>query len=123
VEKRSTRLVAITYSKPREYKEYSITETTADPWEPEWKYNEKEILEELLEYCRSTYKQHYAQNEIQASEFISSSGKGLGFFLGNAIKYSDRYGKKDGYNRKDLMKAVHYLIMAIWEHDKQWLDE
>jgi len=28
-----------------------------------------------------------------------------------AIKYLMRYGKKDGYNKKDLMKAVHYIVL------------
>jgi hypothetical protein len=44
-------------------------------------------------------------------------GHGDGFCLGNAIKYIQRYGKKDGFNRKDLIKATHYCIMAIHNHD------
>ena len=28
-----------------------------------WKYNEEEIVKELLEYIRGTYKKHYAAND------------------------------------------------------------
>ena len=31
----------------------------------------------------------------------------------NAIKYLCRYGKKDGRNRKDLLKGVHYVILLM----------
>ena len=45
------------------------------------------------------------------------SGHGDGFCIGNIIKYAQRYGKKDGYNRKDLLKVLHYGIMALHNHD------
>jgi hypothetical protein len=45
------------------------------------------------------------------------SGHGEGFCIGNIMKYVQRYGKKDGYNRKDLMKVLHYTIMALHNHD------
>ena len=84
----------------------------------QWRYNEEEIIDQIYEYCLETYNEHYGQNDLQASEFISSSGHGSGFFIGNIIKYADRYGKKGGYNRRDLLKIAHYCIMQIWEHDK-----
>jgi hypothetical protein len=43
-------------------------------------------------------------------------------FQGNVLKYAARYGHKDGYNRKDLMKAMHYLIMLLAYHDKKFAD-
>jgi len=33
------------------------------------------------------------------------------------LKYAQRYGRKDGYNRKDLQKVLHYAIMALHVHD------
>jgi hypothetical protein len=30
-----------------------------------------------------------------------------------AIKYLARYGKKDGRNRKDLLKAIHYIVLMM----------
>ena len=33
--------------------------------------------------------------------------------LGNIIKYAQRYGKKNGRNRADLLKVAHYAIMAL----------
>ena len=82
-----------------------------------YKYNEDRILKEMKEYIDATYGEHYSQNKFQATEFIMDSGHGEGFCIGNIMKYSQRYGKKDGHNRKDLMKVLHYAIMAIHNHD------
>ena len=82
-----------------------------------YKYAEDRILKELREYVDQTYEQHYSQNKFQATEFIMDSGHGEGFCIGNILKYSQRYGKKDGKNRKDLLKVIHYGIMALHNHD------
>ena len=82
-----------------------------------YKYSEDVILQELKEYIDSTYGEHYSRNKFQATEFIMDSGHGEGFCIGNIMKYVQRYGKKDGYNRKDLMKVLHYTIMALHNHD------
>jgi len=82
-----------------------------------YKYNEPEILKELQSYIDATYSDHYSQNKIQAVEFIIDSEHGEGFCIGNVIKYCQRYGKKDGHNRKDLLKVIHYAIIALHNHD------
>jgi len=84
------------------------------------KYSEDRILSEINEYILSTYKGHYSKQKFQATEFIIDSGHGMGFCLGNVMKYAQRYGKKNGRNRDDLMKIAHYAIMALHVHD---LDE
>jgi len=33
--------------------------------------------------------------------------------MGNILKYAMRYGKKNGKNRDDLYKIIHYAIIAI----------
>ena len=83
----------------------------------DYKYSEDIILQELKKYIDSTYSEHYSRNKFQATEFIMDSGHGEGFCIGNIMKYVQRYGKKDGYNRKDLMKVLHYTIMALHNHD------
>ena len=82
-----------------------------------YKYSEDKILAELAKYIDATYGEHYSQNKFQATEFIMDSGHGDGFCIGNIMKYAQRYGKKDGYNRKDLLKVIHYAIMALHNHD------
>ena len=84
------------------------------------KYSEDIIINQLKEYIDSTYKGHYSKQKFQATEFIIDSGHGMGFCLGNVMKYAQRYGKKNGRNRDDLMKIAHYAIMALHVHD---LDE
>ena len=83
----------------------------------DYKYSEDRILKEIKEYIDATYGEHYSQNKFQATEFIMDSGHGEGFCIGNIIKDAQRYGKKDGHNRKDLMKVLHYAIMSIHNHD------
>lgn len=82
-----------------------------------YKYSEDKILAELKKYVDDTYDEHYSQNKFQATEFIMDSGHGEGFCIGNIMKYAQRYGKKEGYNRKDLLKVLHYAIMALHNHD------
>ena len=86
-----------------------------------YKYSEDRILKELAEYIDATYNQHYSQNKFQATEFILDSGHGTGFTIGNILKYAQRYGKKGTREdaRKDLLKVIHYGIIALHNHDKE----
>ena len=61
----------------------------------------------------STYSAHYSQKKFQASEFIYDAGHGTGFNMGNVMKYAQRYGKKEGHNKADLMKVIHYAIIQL----------
>jgi hypothetical protein len=82
-----------------------------------YKFNEGQLLVDLREYVNSTYRAHYSQNKFQATEFILDCGHGEGFALGNVLKYVQRYGRKNGYNRDDLMKVLHYALIALHNHD------
>ena len=82
-----------------------------------YKFNEGNLIDELRAYIDATYYEHYSENKFQATEFIMDGGHGEGFCIGNILKYAQRYGKKDGYNRKDLLKVLHYAIMALYVHD------
>ena len=79
-----------------------------------YKYSEDKILKEVKDYVDDTYKQHYSKNKFQATEFIMDSGHGEGFCIGNIMKYAQRFGKKNGKNRKDLLKVIHYGIIALY---------
>ena len=57
------------------------------------------------------------KNKFQATEFIIDSGHGEGFCIGNILKYAQRYGKKNGKNRADLLKVIHYGIIALHLND------
>ena len=82
-----------------------------------YKFNEVALLDQLREYIDKTYDEHYSTSKIQTTEFILDQGLGIGFCVGNCIKYLQRYGKKDGYNRKDILKAIHYAIILLHTHD------
>jgi|TARA_B100001094_G_scaffold16324_1_gene14053 hypothetical protein len=89
----------------------------------DYKYNEGELLKEFSSYVDSTYDQHYSLNKYQATEFIMDAGHGEGFCIGNILKYAQRYGKKGGKNRADLLKVIHYGFLALNNHDKLMLEE
>tara|TARA_A100001011_G_C14262613_1_gene823202 strand:+ start:1102 stop:1362 length:261 start_codon:yes stop_codon:yes gene_type:complete len=76
-------------------------------------FKEDKVLVWVENYIRSTYDSHYSKNTIQTTEFVFDAGHGEGFCIGNIIKYAQRYGKKDGYNEKDLLKIIHYAIILL----------
>tara|TARA_B100001059_G_scaffold48346_1_gene41330 strand:- start:1747 stop:2037 length:291 start_codon:yes stop_codon:yes gene_type:complete len=82
-----------------------------------YKFNEGALIQELQDYIDSTYGGHYSKNNFQSTEFIIDCGHGMGFAIGNVLKYAQRYGKKDGFNRDDLMKILHYTLIAMHTHD------
>ena len=85
------------------------------------KFKEDKVLIWVENYIRSTYDLHYSKNKIETTEFVFDAEHGEGFCIGNIIKYAQRYGKKDGYNEKDLLKIVHYAIILLGKehYDKE----
>jgi hypothetical protein len=86
-------------------------------------FGENKSIQDLKDYVDGTYSQHYAKSKYQATEFIVDCGHGPGFCLGNILKYAQRYGRKGGKNRADLMKILHYGIIMLHVHDMENEDE
>ena len=86
-----------------------------------YKFNEGKILNLTKEYIDRTYTQHYSNGKYQATDMIIDAGHGEGFAVGNIMKYIQRYGKKGTREdaRKDLLKVLHYGIIALHIHDKE----
>ena len=86
-----------------------------------YKFNEGALISELQNYIDSTYDSHYSHNKFQSTEFINDCGHGMGFAIGNVLKYAQRYGRKgtDVDARKDLQKVLHYAIIALSIHDSE----
>ena len=82
------------------------------------RYNESKYLKELTDYVDQTYGQHYVAKEIQVIDIWESLESLDTTARDTAIKYLCRYGKKDGKNRKDLLKAMHYIILMMYAEDK-----
>lgn len=76
----------------------------------DYRYDEYKFLNDCLSHIDSTYGKHYAGN-IQTTEYIMANAKSLDFLVGNVVKYASRYGKKNGANKEDLYKAVHFIAM------------
>jgi len=86
---------------------------------PDFKFCEDDYIDEIADYIIATYSQHYSKKKFQASEFIYDAGHGTGYYIGNVMKYAQRYGNKgnDDDHRKDLMKVIHYAILQLYVHD------
>jgi hypothetical protein len=83
-----------------------------------WKYNEGTILNEIKEYIIGTYKGHYCGNEeeykdIQTIDLLAAKNLASPFCQSNIIKYGSRYGEKDGLNKRDILKVIHYAILLL----------
>lgn len=102
-------------SEEKKSAEKKVEENKEPDTKIEYKYNEDVILAELKNYLDSTYGQHYTSNKtnIQCFDAWISRGDSTATFVNTAMKYLWRYGKKNGNNKDDLMKALHYVFMAI----------
>ena len=83
-----------------------------------YKYNEDVNIAKFVDYINSTYGQHYVgDGDIQTVDFWQSLGSLESTARDTAIKYLARYGKKEGRNPKDLLKALHYIILMMYDYD------
>ena len=84
------------------------------------KYGEDKICDEIKKYIESTYSQHYSTTKdgFQVQDMLRHLGIDKDFCQANAIKYLARYGKKNGKNRKDLLKAIHYIVLLMTSEDE-----
>ena len=81
-----------------------------------FKFNEDKLLKEYEEYVKSTYNQHYSDEDgLQTIEKIRPRWR-EGFMAGNLQKYIDRPEK--GSWRKDLFK-VCLLYTSPSPRDRQ----
>ena len=83
-----------------------------------WKYHEDVILKDIHEYVSGTYRSHYTGKtngfaDIQTIDLMAAKGLASGFCQSNIIKYGTRYGDKDGNNKKDLLKVIHYAMLLL----------
>jgi len=82
-----------------------------------YKYSEDVFIQDIKDYIDSTYGQHYVNDDIQVVDVWQARGTLDTTAADTAIKYIMRYGKKEGKNRKDLLKAVHYILLMMYADD------
>ena len=102
--------------------EYHQQELEKMDYEPKrahfYKYHEEDILKDIEEYVSGTYQGHYTGNshefrKVQTIDLMASKDLAASFCQANILKYGSRYGNKDGKNKKDLMKVIHYAMLLI----------
>lgn len=82
----------------------------------EYKRNEDKIIAGIKQYIDSTYSAHYSSaSGRDVVDDWDDAGITKEMCLGNMIKYVKRFGKKEGYNPKDIMKVIHYGIFLLNE--------
>ena len=78
-----------------------------------WKFGEGKTLKVVEEYIKGTYNGHYAsdKSKVQVLDMIDAIDDGVPFCRDNLIKYSSRFGKKDGMSKLDALKIIHYGVL------------
>ena len=82
------------------------------------KYHEKKILKDVEDYVSRTYNGHYTGTKheyrnVQTIDLMASRDLASDFCQANILKYGSRYGSKDGRNKKDLLKVIHYAMLLL----------
>ncbi len=83
-----------------------------------YKYHEEEILKDIEEYVSSTYQGHYTGTKhefrkVQTLDLMAARDIAPQFCQANILKYGSRYGSKNGKNKTDLMKVIHYAMLLL----------
>jgi len=83
-----------------------------------WKYDEDKILADIKEYVTGTYRSHYCGSDnnyrqIQTIDLMAAKELAADFCQANILKYGSRYGQKDGRNKIDLLKVIHYAMLLL----------
>ena len=83
-----------------------------------WKYNEDKILKDIQDYVTSTYGSHYcghneAYKNTQTIDLMAAKDLATHFCQANILKYGSHYDDKDGHNKRDLMKVIHYAMLLL----------
>ena len=98
---------------------YEMDFSTIDkPMAHYFKYHEEEILKDIEEYVSGTYQGHYTGKShefrnVQTIDLMASKELASSFCQANILKYGSRYGNKDGRNKKDLLKVIHYAMRHL----------
>lgn len=81
-----------------------------------YKYAEGQIIADFKDYIDKTYSQHYKTetDRIECFDAWIALGDSTPTFRNTALKYLWRYGKKNGSNKDDLMKTLHYVLMCLY---------
>ena len=87
-----------------------------------YKFDEKQNLIGLQGYIDQTYSEHYANGKYQATDMIIDAGHGEGFCIGNIMKYAMRYSKKNNKSQVDLLKIIHYTLIALYLNQEDCKD-
>ena len=82
------------------------------------KYHENEILKDVEEYVSRTYNGHYTGTKheyrnVQTIDLMASRDLASDFCQANILKYGSRYGSKEGRNKGDLLKVIHYAMLLL----------
>ena len=83
-----------------------------------FKYHEDEILKDIHEYVSRTYQGHYTGTKhefrkVQTIDLMAARDIASDFCQANILKYGSRYGSKDGRNKTDLLKVIHYAMLLL----------
>ena len=106
------------FSLNTEGQEKEIMEKREPKRNHQYKYHETEIMNDIEDYVSGTYNGHYTGKEhefrnVQTIDLMAARDIAPQFCQANILKYGSRYGSKDGRNKKDLLKVIHYAMLLL----------
>ena len=82
------------------------------------------FLDEVFKHILGTFGEHYGSNGgVQLVDLFHSNGDGMAYARTSAMRYIMRFGKKDGYNKKDLMKAAHCICLLYYFSQEKTIEK
>ena len=105
----------------KEYYQEELKKMRSDSerkYDNRYKYHESEIIKDIEEYVSGTYNGHYTGDtheyrNVQTIDLMAARSLASSFCQSNILKYGSRYGSKDGKNKKDLLKVIHYAMLLL----------
>jgi hypothetical protein len=95
-----------------------LSKPSPDKTSVNFRFHEDEYFDKVIDYIAGTYGAHYGHEVDGKNVQVVDLWEGMGSLLttsrDTAIKYLVRFGRKGGYNEKDLLKAIHYTLLMLY---------
>lgn len=73
------------------------------------KHGEFETAQAFLDYVNSRSQHYSGDDDIELVDYLASIDQLEGYCISSIMRYISRFGKKNGKNKQDLLKAIHCI--------------
>ena len=77
-------------------------------------HGEKQFCTDFLAYIADKSNHYAGTDDIELIDYLDAIDVAEGLSIANVMKYVGRFGKKNGKNKQDIFKAMHYLAYLYY---------